>query len=798
MGEPMRLTFDILINFCLLAAVSIISGYLIKWEKVSKKFAIGQGVLFGVAAILGMLRPLVLSAGLIFDGRSVVLSLCGLFFGPIAALTASIFALTLRVIQGGPGTMMGVLVILSSSGIGSFFYYYRMNRKREINWTMLLIMGIDVHALMILCMFTLPYELWLSTFQAMGVLVITIYPILTVFLGSILKLISQQYIRIRESEERFRRIFEMAPIGISLASTKSCQYLQVNPYFSKMVGRPAEVLEQMTWSEITHPEDIEENRGLLREYFQNGLSVLEMDKRYVKPSGEVVWGNLKLIDFKGLSEGDDFQLSFVEDITEKKRYMDELASSEFTFRTLFENSADSIFLIDEDKIYDCNQASVDFFGATSKEQLIGRSPYGLANHYQPDGQLSEVKGREMIDLCKYEGKAKFEWWHRLEDGSVVPVEVMLSKIVLKGRVLIHALCRDIAERKEMENQLQYMSYRDQLTGVYNRRFFEEELLLMDVPRNLPLTIVMADVNGLKLINDSFGHSAGDALLIKVAKIIHSGCRGNDVVSRIGGDEFAILLPRTSERDAEEVIKRIEQLAALEHMKQMEISIALGFETKHGSEDINEILKDAEDKMYKRKLFKSKGNRLKGIHALAQSLYDKNPKEEAHAKAVAEISQKIGYGLGLNEAKLKEIYTMCLLHDIGKIAMLDTCNVGDSAEIEKEQPDRRRHPEVGYRIMRTSPEMADLAEGVLSHHENWDGTGYPRGLKGEEIPIEARIIRLADVYDRLIHGHNGSTVFGAEEALKEIEKQAGQKFDPALVNIFKRMQIEGQFLEDQER
>lgn len=792
----MTLTFDILINFCLLAAVSIISGYLIKWEKVNKKFAIGQGVLFGMTAVLGMLRPLVLSEGLIFDGRSVVLSLCGLFFGPVAALTASFFALSLRVIQGGPGMIMGILVILSSSFIGTLFYYYRTKRKREINWTLLLTMGIDVHTLMILCMFTLPYELRVSTFKAMGILVITVYPALTVLLGSILEIISQQYIRIRESEERFRRIFEMAPIGISLAGTNSCQYLQVNPYFSNMVGRPAEELTQMTWSEITHPEDLEKNRGRLREYFQNGLSVLELDKRYVKPDGEVVWANLKLIDFKGLFKGDSCQLSFVEDITEKKRYMDELAASEFTFRTLFENSADPIFLIDEDQIYDCNQASIDFFRATGKEQIIGRTPYGMANHYQPNGQLSEVMGREMIELCLYEGKAKFEWWHKMEDGTVVPVEVMLSKIVLKGNVLIHALCRDITERKEMENQLQYMSYRDQLTGVYNRRFFEEELSLIDVPRNLPLTIVMADVNGLKLINDSFGHDAGDALLIKTAKIIHGGCRADDVVSRIGGDEFAILLPKTSEADAEEVIKRIEQLAALEQVNQIEVSIALGFETKHGSEDVKQILKIAEDKMYKKKLFKSSGNRLKGIHALAQSLYDKNPKEEAHAKAVGEISQKIGYALGLDEVRLKALYTMSLLHDIGKIAIMDTWIEGASVELEEENQDKKRHPEVGYRIMRTSDEMADLAEGVLSHHENWDGTGYPRGLKGEEIPLEARIIRLADRYERLIHSPNKATDYTPEEAMREIEEQGGQKFDPHLVSLFKRMQSEGLFLEDQ--
>lgn len=783
----MRIGLEILLNFGLMAAVSIISGYLIKWDKTNKKFAFMQGVLFGMIAVLGMFQPLVLSKGLIFDGRSIILSLCGLFFGPIAAVIASVFALSYRLYQGGAGTTMGVLVIIASGTIGSLFYWYRIRKKREISLGMLSIMGLDVHVVMILCIFTLPEAVLLSTFNTMAFIIITIYPALTVALGLALKKINRQYIRLIESEERFRKIFEMAPMGISLAGTKDCQYVQVNQHFADIVGRSTEELKHLKWSEITHPDDLQDNRGMLEAYLKNGTKTLDMDKRYVKPDGEVVWANLKLVDF----DEENCQLAFIEDITEKKQYMDELASSEFTFRTLFENSADAIFIIDEDKISDCNQASVKYFEVADKSELIGRSPYGDGEYFQPDGQLSEIKGREWVELCLEEGKAKFEWWHKRHDGVEIPVEIMLSKIILKGRVVVHALCRDITERKDLENHLQYMSYRDQLTGVYNRRFFEEELLRLDVPRNLPFTVVMADVNGLKLINDSFGHSAGDELLQRAAKIIQEGFRSEDVVSRIGGDEFAIILPKTSEETAVEIIKRIETLMMQEELYNMDISIAFGSKTKLGSEDIHQILKSAEDLMYKKKLFKSQGIRLKGVHAITQTFFEKSPKEEQHARSVSELMEKMGVALALEEMEIKALSTVGLLHDIGKIAATEYLVETQSMELSKSETAINRHPEIGYRILSSANEFADLAEAVLAHHENWDGSGYPRGLSGKDIPFYGRILSITDAFEHLTANKIDQIDFDPRQALAEIEKDAGHKFDPSLVAVFKKMLSEGQ-------
>ncbi|WP_422124497.1 diguanylate cyclase [Planococcus sp. X10-3] len=167
----------------------------------------------------------------------------------------------------------------------------------------------------------------------------------------------------------------------------------------------------------------------------------------------------------------------------------------------------------------------------------------------------------------------------------------------------------ISANKELvfqNEEILYLSYHDQLTGLYNRRFYEEELLRIDTPSNMPLTILIGDVNGLKLINDSFGHSMGDVLLKKAAEVIKRGCRQEDIVCRIGGDEFVMLLPKTGADEAEEIITRINELSLLEKVGSMNISVSFGYETKYDEEsELQEIFKIADKNMYNNKF--STGN-----------------------------------------------------------------------------------------------------------------------------------------------------------------------------------------------
>lgn len=367
------------------------------------------------------------------------------------------------------------------------------------------------------------------------------------------------------------------------------------------------------------------------------------------------------------------------------------------------------------------------------------------------------------------------WVHEL-------AKIQLDRQVNKVRLI--GMIQDVTDRKRAEEEIVYLSFHDPLTGFYNRRFFEEELLRLDVPRNYPLTLVMGDVNGLKLINDSFGHVTGDELLINVAEVLRQGCRADDIIARLGGDEFVILLPNTDTTETEQIIKRINALALKARVGSMELSISFGYETKHYvKEDIREILKKAEDHMYKKKLFEGPSMRGKTIKTIIRTLHEKNKREEQHSYRVSALCQSMGEALGLREEAVQELKSVGLLHDIGKIAIDEKILNKPDRLTNDEWNEIKRHPEIGYRILSTVNGMSEMAEYVLTHHERWDGLGYPKGLKGEKVPLQPRIIAIADAYDAMTSARSYRDALSDEVAISELEKNAGTQFDPKLVKIF---------------
>lgn len=351
------------------------------------------------------------------------------------------------------------------------------------------------------------------------------------------------------------------------------------------------------------------------------------------------------------------------------------------------------------------------------------------------------------------------------------------------------LAENIEHRKVLESKLIDLSYEDRLTGLYNRRFFEEALKRLDTPENLPLTLIMADVNGLKLINDSFGHQVGDKLLISVAKIIKKGVRGDDIVSRISGDEFVIILPNTDDERAGKLIQRIKRIAQdigfeNEKLVDIELSISFGSATKYNEDvDISEILKKAEDTMYAQKLFEGPSMRSKTIEAIIKALYEKSAREEKHSLRVSMICQDLGILCGFKDEKLKELESVGLLHDIGKIAINENILEKPGKLNSEEWEEVKKHPEIGYRILSTVNEMAQIAEYVLYHHERYDGSGYPKGLVGEEIPLVSRIISIADAYDAMAMDRPYRAALSNEEIVREFVDNAGTQFDPYLARVF---------------
>ncbi|OAA90285.1 HD domain-containing phosphohydrolase [Clostridium ljungdahlii] len=477
-------------------------------------------------------------------------------------------------------------------------------------------------------------------------------------------------------------------------------------------------------------------------------------------------------------------LAISRNVTDERQNEMELKLSEATFRNLFENSSDAILIISDGNIVDCNLAMIKALGYDSKTFILGKNPLEFYPEKQPDGEITREKVIRMRKNTIENGKCKFEWWYKKADGNVLPVEVMLTTIFLNGKKVFHSLWRDIRDRKEMELKLEYLSYRDQLTGLYNRRFFEAKLNRLDVERILPLTIVMGDVNGLKLVNDSLGHVMGDKLLKKVAEVIKKGCRKDDITARWGGDEFVILLPKTDAFQTEQILKRIKSIAAKEKIGAIDISISFGYETKKSRKvKIQETFKKAENYMYKKKLFEGPNMIGKTISAIITALHEKNKREEEHSHRVSILCKDMGEALGLLGHEIKELKTVGLLHDIGKVAIEENILNKPGKLTDEEWQEIKRHPEIGYRILNTVDDMSEIADYVLAHHERWDGKGYPKGLKEKEIPLQSRIIAIADSYDAMTSERSYRSPLSEEIAIGELKLNAGTQFDPELTSVF---------------
>ncbi len=355
---------------------------------------------------------------------------------------------------------------------------------------------------------------------------------------------------------------------------------------------------------------------------------------------------------------------------------------------------------------------------------------------------------------------------------------------VEGVVLVF---RDVTEEKKHVSEIEYLSLHDQLTGLYNRRFYTEELKRLDTSRRWPLTLVMGDVNGLKIINDSFGHEAGDKLIRKTAEILKQCFRSDDILCRYGGDEFIAILPNTDAQLAESIIRRIQQKISENQPSKGILSVSFGMDSKVSEDQrISDIVKCAEDNMYKKKMIDSPSVRGATINTVINTLFEKNSREEAHSKRVSELATRLAVSLKLPSAQIDKVRTAGLMHDIGKIIVPDDVleNPGNLSEVE--QANIRKHPEIGFRILNCSPEMAELSQAILQHHERWDGSGYPGGIAGKDIDLCARIIAIADAYDAMTSIRPYREAMPPEKAMDEILDNANKQFDPELAELFVKM------------
>lgn len=429
-----------------------------------------------------------------------------------------------------------------------------------------------------------------------------------------------------------------------------------------------------------------------------------------------------------------------------------------------------------------NKQFDEFYNKEGIGEVVGKTNFEI----HPSEELAIKYTREDNEVIETKNSIKAETILYSDDGTEIYTEAVKVPVIDKdGDVAgVVGLILDVTEKKEAEEKLKRLSFTDILTGLYNRTYFEEKAQELLREEYLPVGVIMGDANGLKLVNDTLGHSQGDALLKLIADLLKDVCSERQLIFRTGGDEFVILVPNTTEYECEHIIRKIFKQCRNYKHDLIDVSISLGSSiTENLNKSIYDALKEADDKVYRQKLLQKNSLSSSMMYSLQMGLQTKSLETEEHTDRVLEHSLAIGERLYLPMSVMDELTLVAKLHDIGKIGISEDILLKQGKLTDDEFEIVKTHAEKGYRIIKASNQLDNVAKGVLTHHERWDGKGYPLELKGEGIPLIARIVSVADSYDAMTNNAIYKKTLNKEEAIEEMKRCAGKQFDPNIVKVF---------------
>ncbi|HBT20641.1 MAG TPA: histidine kinase [Peptococcaceae bacterium] len=585
---------------------------------------------------------------------------------------------------------------------------------------------------------------------------------------------------IEDKERKYSTVVENSAEAIFVTQNKIIRY--ANPAASKLLGVAKEELISRSLEDFVFADDLEKKKKHVVDLINKGKKVIYgFDFRLKAADGSIKWveGSLVLIDW----DGSDAVLYFLNDVTYRKIMEEEYQRLLDEKNLVLDGIEELVLFIDRDmRIITANKKACEVAGR-SREEIFGGKCYELI-----------PKGKEICKSCpvleaiwtkKVAAGEIYSADGRIWSAKATPVKDKNGKVTGAVEVLL-----DITDKKKYEERLKHMSMYDSLTGLYNRAYFEEEINRLSLMKGkFPAAILIADMDGLKEINDSMGHSKGDEMLKICADLLKGVLRSSDVLARIGGDEFAAVLPGVDEEKAQKIVQRVYDAVDRYNEKHQEIplSISVGIAVQEReNEPLEETFKKADDLMYQNKLLKQSSSRSHVVRALLAALKEKDFISAGHAKRLEEYCVKMGQKMGLSFEKIADLSLLAQVHDLGKVVIPDEILFKKGPLSEEEWEIMRQHPVRGSRIALSSPDLAGIADLILKHHERWDGKGYPLGLKGEDIPIECRILAVADAFDAMTNDRPYRRAMKKEEALKEIKNEAGKQFDPQVVEVFLSM------------
>ncbi|MFU8789882.1 MAG: PAS domain S-box protein [Methylobacter sp.] len=415
-----------------------------------------------------------------------------------------------------------------------------------------------------------------------------------------------------ENEQRLQFVLRGSQVGFWDWNIKTNEVMR-DQQWAEMLGYRLDDIEFSIkqWLDFVHPDDRDRAWQSIRNHLEGLTPMHEAEYRMRTKDGHYKW----ILDRAQVVAWDaekkpSRMCGTHTDITGRKENEAALIESETRMRTLFENTSDAVMMLDENGFFDCNQATLLMFGCATKDIFVSKRPADLSPPKQADDIDSGVLAEQYIRQAMQEGSARFDWIHqRFDNGQVFDAEVLLNAITFGGKNLLQAVVRDITERKRLLLELERQAHIDFLTGVSGRGYFmqqAEQELARTMRYGCDLSIFMLDIDHFKLINDTYGHKGGDLVLKKLAIICQQVLREVDIVGRVGGEEFAVLLPETDKDQAIEVAERLREAiasteVAIENGLPVRFTVSIGVTSLKGeNKNLDVLLNSADKALYQAK------------------------------------------------------------------------------------------------------------------------------------------------------------------------------------------------------
>ncbi len=345
---------------------------------------------------------------------------------------------------------------------------------------------------------------------------------------------------------------------------------------------------------------------------------------------------------------------------------------------------------------------------------------------------------------------------------------------------------DVTEMRQSFFELEKSMLFDSITGFYNKQSFMTQIPQWNISDYWPVSVAVCNVDGMNAINEAYGTAFGDAVMKNIARYIRRRVGEKVFCAKVDNGDMVIVLEGTYNADAANLMEAIE-LEIIDFYENMPVSIEYGVATK-SNEDVSmeKVLQDARASMQKKKMLKDKSASSSIVDSLKQTLCESDYQTEEHVERTRQMAARLGREMGISDTDIGRLELLAVLHDIGKVAIPQDIIKKQGKLTQEERLIIEQHTVKGYRIAKSSPELSDIADGILSHHEKWDGTGYPNGLKGDEIPLIARIISAVDSHDVMVHDRPYHKAMPQKDAIEELKRCAGTQFDPKIIMVFVRM------------